>query len=178
MITIPGLYHLAEAGFTEATNQLIKKLLNNNTPHDQQWIYLAPGGGKSFLRDIMTSPSGHLQRFNKMVCISKLLLAGNIANPTLALQVQWLYMSYHCLDRAKYVESGKVLKNETLETLTAYSQAIHDQKVLDGTLLWQQKQSTRASDDHHNSHKDSSSSSRHQLLCGKTYDCCHDDRRD
>ena len=45
--TIPGLYHLAKAGFTEATNQLIKKLLNNNTMRDQQWIYLAPGGNKS-----------------------------------------------------------------------------------------------------------------------------------
>ena len=50
----------------------------------------------------------------------KALAAGNIADPTPALQVQWLYMSYHCLDQAKYVESRKVLKNETLETLTAY----------------------------------------------------------
>ena len=33
--TIPNLYHLAEPGFMEATNQLIKKLLNNNTPRDQ-----------------------------------------------------------------------------------------------------------------------------------------------
>ena len=112
-----------------------------------------------------------------MVRISKLLPVGNIANPTPELQVQWLYMSYHRLNCAKYVESGKDLKNETLETLTAYFQAIHDQKVLDGTLLWQQKQSMRALYDHCNSRKDSSSSRRHQLSCGQTNDRCHNDRR-
>ena len=124
MNDLPGLYNLAEAGFKVATEELIKKLLNSRTQRDQQWIYLAPGGDKSFLQDLMTLPADHLWRFNKIIRISKLLPEGNIANPSAALQVQWLYMSYHCLDRAKYVESGKVLKVETLETLTAYFQAI------------------------------------------------------
>ena len=34
MNDLPGLYDLAEAGFKEATDQLIKMLLNNNTPCD------------------------------------------------------------------------------------------------------------------------------------------------
>ena len=74
---------------------------------------------KSFLWDIMTRPLDHLRRFNKIVRISKLVPRGNIADPSVELQVQWLYMSYHRLDRAKYVESEKVLKTETLELLTA-----------------------------------------------------------
>ena len=116
---LAGLYNLAEAIFKQATDELIQKLLNNATPCDQQWIYLAPGGDKSFLQDIMTLPADHLRRFNKIIRISKLLPEGNMADPSAALQVQWLYMSYHRLDHAKYVKSGKVLEVETLEMLTA-----------------------------------------------------------
>ena len=66
----PNLHALNnEAGFTAATVLLIKKLLNNSTPRDQQWIYLAPGGDKSFLWDILTMPSYHLRRFNEMIRI-------------------------------------------------------------------------------------------------------------
>jgi hypothetical protein len=85
-----------------------------------------------------------------MIHISKLLPEGNIADPTPALQVQWLYMSYHYLDRAKYVKSGKVLETETLEMLTAYFQVIHDQKVADGLLSRQQQQSTKCDECHDN----------------------------
>ena len=49
----PNLYHLKEARFKAATNLLIKKLLNSNTPRDQQWIYLAPGGDRQVI------PPGH-----------------------------------------------------------------------------------------------------------------------
>ena len=49
-----------ELRFRNATDLLLKKLLNNNTPCNQQWIYLAPGGDKSFLQDIMTNPLDHL----------------------------------------------------------------------------------------------------------------------
>jgi hypothetical protein len=57
----PDLYNLVKAGFkTAADHLLIKKLLNNNTLRSQQWIYLAPGGNKSFLRDIMSPPLDHL----------------------------------------------------------------------------------------------------------------------
>ena len=49
-------------------------------------------------------------------------------------------MSYHQSDQAKYVGSGKVLDNETLETLTEYFQGIFDQKVADGMLHCQGQQ--------------------------------------
>jgi hypothetical protein len=166
-----GLKNLAEAGFKEATSLLIKKLLNNPTPRDQQWIYLAPGGEKTFYRDYSMAPTDHLRRFNEIVRISKLLPAGNIADPSTLLQVQWLYMSYHRLDRAKYVESGKVLDNETLESLTAYFQAIHDQKVADGTLRKQQE-TTKKNDD-----RASNSSRRHSSSRGRNNDR-RSDRRD
>ena len=95
----PNLYLLNnEARFTAATDLLIKKFLNNNTPRDQQWIYLVPGGDKSFLWDIITRPLDHLRHFNEIIYISKLLPEGNIADPLAKLQVHWLYMSYHRLD--------------------------------------------------------------------------------
>ena len=166
----PNLYQLGnKARFTAATDLLIKKLLNNNTPRDQQWIYLAPGGDKSFLRYIMTRLSDHLRCFNKMIRISNLLPKGNIADPSAKLQVQWLYMSYHCLDRAKYVESQKVLEKETLETLTVYFQAIHNQKVSDGMLQRQLKESTKQADERCNRHKDCGSDNR------RLTSRCHDD---
>ena len=90
---------------------------------------------------------------------------GNIADPSAALQVQWLYMSYHRLDRAKYVKSGKVLENETLETLLAYFQSIHNQKVSDGTLQQQLKESTKQADKRHDRHKDRGSDNRHSTSC-------------
>ena len=176
MSQFPDLADAEEAGFRAAIASLIKKLLNNNTPRDQQWIYLAPGGDKSFLRDIMTAPTAHLRRFNEMVRISKLLPEGNIPDPSPRLQVQWLYMSYHRNDRSQYVLSGKVLDDESLETLTAYFQAIHDQKVSDGTLQRQQQQSTKR-DERRDNYK-SRSDSRHSSSRGKTYERRHDDRRD
>ena len=36
--TLPDLRLLGESGFQTATDHLIKKLLNNNFPRDQQWI--------------------------------------------------------------------------------------------------------------------------------------------
>jgi hypothetical protein len=75
-----------------------------------------------------------------MVLLALILPAGNIADPSIKLQVQWLYKSYHQSDQAKYARSGKVLDNETLETLTKYFQAIFDQKVTDGMLHCQEQQ--------------------------------------
>ena len=84
------------------------------------------------------------------------------------------------LDRAKYVESGKVLENETLETLTAYFQAIHDQRVLDGTLKQQLKQPAKASDERRDRHKDRGSDNRRPTSRRPDYqrDRHHDRDRD
>ena len=98
----------------------------------------------------------------------------NIGNLSATLQVQWLYMSYHHLDHAKYVESGKVLKVETLETLAAYFQAIHNQKVANGTLLWQ-KESTKRPDERHNQDKSRDSNSHRLSSRGQTYNRRHTD---
>ena len=80
-------------------------------------------------------------------------------------------MSYHRLDQAKYVESGKVLEKETLEMLTVYFQAIHNQKVSDGTLQQQLKELTKQADKRHDRHKDRGSNNRHSTSRH------HDDRR-
>ena len=80
------------------------------------------------------TPMDHLHHFQEMLRISEKLLASNIPVPNAALQVEWLYMSYHKSDRAEFVRSGNKLNVETLQTLTEYFQGIHDVKISDGLL--------------------------------------------
>jgi hypothetical protein len=47
---------------------------------------------------------------------------------------QVVHMSFHSEDRAKYVESGQRLSNETLESVTEYSENIFNSQVADGSL--------------------------------------------
>jgi hypothetical protein len=54
--------------------------------------------------------------------------------PNKALQLEWFYMSFHKEDRAKYVESGRCLADETLESLAKYFDNIFNSQVADGSL--------------------------------------------
>ena len=129
--------------FNECIIEFIKKSLNNKHPRDQQWIYLSPMGDNKtnrFFKDLKMSPVDHLRRFREIHRLSLTLPAGNIADPSDQLLVEWLYMSYHHNDRAKYVESGKCLDDETLDSLTDYFQAIWEQRRADGTLTRQEQQ--------------------------------------
>ena len=67
-----------------------------------------------------------------MLCIAKLLPAGDNPKPSGALALQWYYMSYHKSDREKFVLSGKTLKDPTVESVTTFFQALYEQKKLDG----------------------------------------------
>jgi hypothetical protein len=49
----------------------------------------------------MMTPMDHLHQFQEMLRIFEKLPAGNIPVPNEALQVEWLYMSYHKSDRAE-----------------------------------------------------------------------------
>ncbi len=62
-----------------------------------------------------------------MLCIFEKLPAGNIPVPNAALQVEWLYMSYHKSNHAEFVRSGNKLNTE-------YFQGIHDVKISDGPI--------------------------------------------
>ncbi len=50
---------------------------------------------------------------------------GDIETPGTSLQVEWLYMTFHKLDCAEYVQSGQKLHSKTLQTLAEYFQSIH-----------------------------------------------------
>lgn len=146
----PLLDRNLQASFNECIVDFIKKSLNNKHPRDQQWIYLSPMGDNKtnrFFKDLKMSPVDHVRRFREIHRLSLTLPAGNIADPSDELLVEWLYMSYHHNDRAKYVESGKCLDDETLDSLTDYFQAIWEQRRADGTLTRQEQQrdSNRAS---------------------------------
>jgi hypothetical protein len=91
------------------------------------------------------TPMDHLHRFQEMLRISEKLPAGNIPVPNSALQVEWLYMSYHKSDRAEFVRSGNKLNVETLQTLTEYFQGIHDVKISDGSLQQKREDQIRQS---------------------------------
>ncbi len=54
--------------------------------------------------------------------------------PNQALQLEWFYMSFHKEDRAKYVESGRCLSDEILESVAEYFENIFNLQVADGSL--------------------------------------------
>jgi hypothetical protein len=54
--------------------------------------------------------------------------------PNKALQLEWLYMSFHSEDRTKYVESGQRPCNKSLESVAEYSEYIFNLQVADGSL--------------------------------------------
>ncbi len=54
--------------------------------------------------------------------------------PNKALQLEWLYMSFHKEDRAKYVKSGQRLSNEMLKSVAEYFENIFNSQVADGSL--------------------------------------------
>jgi hypothetical protein len=131
--------------FVQAIDLFVIKTLNENPPRDHQYVYLAPGGDHVFHKELMMMPMDNLHRFQEMLHISKKLPAGNIPMPNAALQVEWLYMSYHKSDHAEFVRSGNKLNVEMLQTLTEYFQGIHDVKILDGSLQQKRDEQIRQS---------------------------------
>jgi hypothetical protein len=52
-----------------------------------------------------------------MLRVAELLPEGNIEKPSASLRVEWFYMTFHWDNRVKYVCSGCMLCEETLQTL-------------------------------------------------------------
>ena len=67
------------------------------------------------------------------------LPAGDMHPPNQGLQLEWFYMSFHKEDRAKYVERGQRLIEETLESLAEYYENIFNSQVADGSLAKKRK---------------------------------------
>ena len=103
-------------------------------PWDCHYVYLALGGDHVFHKELMTMPMDHLHCFQELLRITKKLPEANILVPNEALQVEWLYMSFHKCDRASFVCSGNKLSEETLQSIAEYFQSIHDVQVSDGSL--------------------------------------------
>jgi hypothetical protein len=74
-----------------------------------------------------------------MIWMAAVLPAGDMHPPNQALQLEWFYMSFHEEDRAKYVESGRRLSDETLELLAKYFDNIFNSQVADGSLAKKRK---------------------------------------
>jgi hypothetical protein len=99
---------------------------------------MAPGGDYRLAKDLLTLPCMHLHHFKEVLCIAKLLPAGDIPKPLDELSLQWYYMSYHKNDREKFVLSGKTLDGETIKSVRTFFQALFEQKKLDGTIKRQE----------------------------------------
>ncbi len=69
-----------------------------------------------------------------MIRTAAALPAGDTHPLNQALQLEWFYMSFHKEDRAKYVESGQRLADETLESLAVYFDNIFNSQIADGSL--------------------------------------------
>ena len=112
--------------FLHAIELFLKKVPHEKKPWDRQYIYLAPGGDHNVQKPLVTKPINHLHQWEELLCIAELLPAGNIITPSMKLQVEWFYMTFHKSDRIEYVRSGWKLHKETLQTLTEYFESIYD----------------------------------------------------
>jgi hypothetical protein len=88
--------------------------LNKKKPRDCQYNYLVTGGDNGIHKEVLTSPLDHLHCLEEMLRITKLLPEGDLPPPNAALQVEWFYMSFPCLDCMEYDSSGHKLSNEKL----------------------------------------------------------------
>ncbi len=123
-----------EGTFQRAIQLFIQQTLNKKKPRDRQYIHLQPGGDYVFQKLMMQTPVEHLQRFEEMIRMAEALPAGDMHPPNQALQLEWFYMSFHQEVRAKYVESGWRLIEETLKLLAESFKNIYNSQVADGSL--------------------------------------------
>jgi hypothetical protein len=83
---------------------------------------------------MMQSPVEHLRQFEEMIRKAEALPSGDMHPPNQALQLEWFYVSFHKEDRAKYVEGGRHLSDEMLESLAEYFENIFNLQIADGSL--------------------------------------------
>ena len=132
--------------FPKALELWLQRAHNEKKMRDRQWIYLAPGGTYVFKKELKTKPVDHQHRFEELVRLTKLLPAGDIADPNEGLQVEWFYNSFHKEDRAEYVKSGQKLAKESIESLVEYFGTIYETQVINGELDRKREALVRASE--------------------------------
>jgi hypothetical protein len=71
-----------EAGFYRAVRIFVCTILDNETPRDVQYVYLAPGGDHQIRKDLLTAPRDHTCRFKEMLRIAELLPPGETPPPS------------------------------------------------------------------------------------------------
>ncbi len=69
-----------------------------------------------------------------MLRVAELLPEGDIKKPSVSLSVEWFYMTFHRLDRAEYVRSGRKLREESLKLLPEYFEMIYDSCLSEGLV--------------------------------------------
>jgi hypothetical protein len=124
----------SEANFCRAVVLFITKILHKKKPWDRQYIYMMPGGNHNVWKKIETSPLDHLHRWEEMMRVTGLLPKGNIPMPNKQLQVEWFNFTFHKSDCVEYVQSGRKLSNEMLQTVAEYFQSIHETCESNGSL--------------------------------------------
>ena len=123
-----------EKSFFDAVTHFVCAILDSDAPRDEQYVYLAPGGDHRVVKDLLTPPREYARRYKEMLHITGQLPPGEKQPPSEKLALQWYYMTYHRLDRAEYVKSGKKLARETIKSLTEYFQSLFAQRKADGSL--------------------------------------------
>jgi hypothetical protein len=122
-----------EENFRQAIELFIRKVLHEEKPRDCQYIYLAPSGDYNVQKPLVTRPINHLHQWEELLRVAELLPAGDIITPSVKLQVEWFYMTFHKSDRVEYVRSGRKLREENLQTLTEYFESIYDSRTIETT---------------------------------------------
>ncbi len=95
-VPVPAMQDCSlEENFHGGIQLFIQQPLNKKKPRDRQYIYMQPGGDYVFQKPMMHSPVEHLWWFKEMIRMAAALPAGDMHPPNQALQLEWLYLSFH-----------------------------------------------------------------------------------
>jgi hypothetical protein len=136
--------HSTEENFCRAVELFVIKAFHEPKPRDRQYTYMMPAGNYNVQKRIKTSPINHLHQWEEMMHVAGLLPAGDIEMPNVQLQVEWFYMTFYKSDCVEYMQSGRKLRNKTLQTFAEYFQLIRETRENDGSLQCHQLEKVRA----------------------------------
>ncbi len=120
----PGQDCALAENFSRVIDLFLICTLNKKKTRDCQNDYMAPGGDHGIKKELLMSPFNHLHHLEEMLHIAQLLPTGNHPPLNVAPQVDWFYISFHCLDQAEYVHSKGKLSNKILRTFAEYFESI------------------------------------------------------
>ena len=86
---------ISKESFQKAIELFLQCSMHKKKLRDRQLIYSQPGGDFHVQKDLGTLMIEHCHRFDELLCVAKLLPAGDTSMPNKSLTLEWFYMTFH-----------------------------------------------------------------------------------